>query len=312
MQRPASPGPGAETSAAPDTSGGSPPPPEGGTSPVDDAAWDALQGRQVVVETRQGAARGELLRSDGDTLVLMRDGGEVFTVPKAEAKGVRVVKAATDPAGPQEPSAAESMAGLSGEADDEPDDDDTAPAADETDEELSPGQQRRKERREKREHALLGTFTMHGATYTHWRGDGVQSGHASYAMDWGVGVNPSPTFGMYAMAGGLLGARIENKQTRANYGHVAFVFAFSRKYFFSTVGAGVAFSRLRFTDDGTRLPEDLLQKDVGLAIPTRLVGKIPLPHKLYLGLGITYELGLVRGFSRVINGIGGQIVVGRW
>ena len=36
---------------------------------------------------------------------------------------------------------------------------------------------------------------------------------------------------MYAMAGGLLGARIENKRTRANYGHVAFVFAFSRKYF---------------------------------------------------------------------------------
>ncbi|MCA9711688.1 MAG: hypothetical protein KDK70_37985, partial [Myxococcales bacterium] len=200
-------------------------------------------------------------------------------------------------------SPAEAMAGLSPEAPADADAKAQEPAA--GDDQETPAQKRRRERREKREHALLGAFTMQGATYTHWRGDGVQAGHASYAMDFGLGINPSPGFGMYALAGGLLGAKIQDKQIKANYGHVAFVFAFSRKYFFSTVGAGGAFSRLRFSD-GT------LQKDRGLAIPTRLMGKIPLPHKLYLGLGITYELGLVRGFSRAINGIGGQIVVGRW
>lgn len=297
-----------ETTAGPPASTTASPSPGATSGPVDDAAWNALQGRQVVVQSRSGAVRGELLRSEGDTLVLMRDGGEVLTVPKANATGVRVVQPPSAPATDGEPSAAESMAELSPSSEDDTQDeagDDTTAEGQDDDASLTPAQERRKERRDKREHALLGAFTMHGATYTHWRGDGVQSGHASYAMDWGLGLNLSPSFGMYAMAGGLLGARIENKQTKANYGHVAFVFAFSRKYFFSTVGAGGAFSRLRFAD-GT------LQKDRGLAIPTRLVGKIPLPHKLYLGIGITYELGLVRGFSRAINGIGGQIVVGRW
>ena len=83
------------------------------------------------------------------------------------------------------------------------------------------------------------------------------------------------------------------------------LFAFGGKYYFSTVGAGVAFSRLRFADDR-------LDKDVGLALPFKLVGKIPLPKKLYIGLGLTYELGMVQGFSRFVNGIGGQIVFGRW
>ena len=124
-------------------------------------------------------------------------------------------------------------------------------------------------------------------------------------MDWGVGLNLSPTFGMYAIAGGLLGAKIDNDRIKANYGHVAALFAFGGKYYFSTVGAGVAFSRLRFEDD-------TLHKDTGLALPFKLVGRIPLPKKLYIGLGLTYELAMVRGFSRFINGIGGQITVGRW
>jgi hypothetical protein len=304
--------------------------------PVDDAAWSALQGRQVMIDTPTGTVGGELLRSDGSTLVLMQSDGQVVTIPKATATGVRVVQApsapvapapapvaptptpaATTPATPAlaapapaattpEPAPAATTTPPPAAA--TPAAETPAPTDPAAEPELTPAEKRRAERREKREHAILGAFTMQGATYTHWRDSrdgGVNSGHASYAMDFGVGANLSPGFGMYAVAGGLLGAKIDDKQTNANYGHVAALFAFGGKHYFSTVGAGVAFSRLRFNDDR-------LDKDIGLAIPFKLVGKIPLPKKLYIGLGLTYELGMVSGFTRFVNGIGGQIVFGRW
>jgi hypothetical protein len=113
---------------------------------------------------------------------------------------------------------------------------------------------------------------------------------------------------MYALAGGLLGARIKdldgNRDVKANYGHVALTFAFGGKYYYTLFGAGGGFSRLDFGDD--------LQKDAGLAVPFKLYGKIPLPKKLYIGIGISYEFAAVRNFDRYINGIGGQIVFGRW
>jgi|GEM_PF-1418969 len=272
---------------------------------VSDAAWDALVGRNVEVQTGAGPIRGELLRSQGTQVVIVKDDGAVVTVPKANATAVKVVQPP-----PASPPPEREIAALDAPAEPEP-----APAEDasEDDEELTPAQQRRKERREKREHALLGAFTMHGATYSHWRGDGVNSGHASYAMDWGVGFNFSKNFGLYAIAGGLFGAKIDgpadedgNDTTlKANYGHVGGIFAFGGKWYYSTVGAGAAFSRLRF-EDGT------LQKDKGLAIPTKLMARIPLPKKLYIGIGLTYELAMVRNFNRYINAIGGQIVFGRW
>lgn len=260
----------------------------------------------MVITTASGEVRGELLRSEGDTLVLMQQDGQVVTIPKAQATGVRVDQAgaaappasssaATSPS--PDPSPAEQMGGL--EADPQPADEES------DDQALTPGHKRRKERREQREHALLGAFTMQGVTYSHWRGEGINAGHASYAMDWGVGANFSPRFGMYAMAGGLLGAKIDDRRTKANYGHIAALFVFGGKYYYSTVGAGVAFSRLRY-ESGR------LEKDRGLAIPFKLVGKIPLPKKLYIGLGLTYEFAAVRGFGRYVNAIGGQIVFGRW
>jgi len=275
----------------------------------------------VAVGTPSGPVQGELLRSDGDTLVLVHADGEVLTVPKASAQSVRVVQpGAAAPANSPANSPAAAMAGpdpaaampADGEAQPE-----TAKGAEpegeaEAEEEPSPGEKRRKERRENREHALLGAFTMQGATYTHWRGDGIKAGGASYAMDFGLGANLSPNFGLYAMVGGLLGAKIQDDRINANYGHAAVVFAFSRKYFMSTIGAGLAWSRLRATEGSLVGDGITLHRDRGLALPVRLVGKIPLPHKLYIGLGLTYELGVVRGFSRAINGIGGQIVVGRW
>ncbi len=274
---------------------------------VSDAAWVAVQGRNVEVDTASGSFYGELASSDGDTLVLVQADGEVVTLPKADAVGVRVVKApasggaaplATQPT--PETTPAESMAALDAAPAD--------PAAEEPaaeEEELTAAEQRRKDRRDKREHALLGAFAMHGATYSHWRGDGINAGHASYAMDWGVGANLSPRFGMYAMAGGLLGAKIEGGETKANYGHIAALFTFGGEHYFTTAGAGVAFSRLRYRDT-------TLDRDRGLALPAKIVGKIKLPHKLYLGIGLTYEFAAVRGFSRFVNAIGGQIVIGRW
>jgi hypothetical protein len=43
-----------------------------------------------------------------------------------------------------------------------------------------------------------------------------------------------------------------------------------------------------------------------------MFGKLPLPHHLYLGIGISYELALVRDWKRFVNVIGGQIILGRW
>jgi hypothetical protein len=267
-----------------------PAPPADAPAPaVSDATWRALKGKRVVVQTAQGAREGELAAAEGSELVLIADDGRPFTVPKADATEVRVAEPETpqtpEPSPKQDPDAVEP-------AQDAPSDPKDARA------------QKRKERREKREHALLGAFTAHGAAYAHWRGAGVNAGHAAYAMDWGIGVNPAKSFGMYAMGGGLLGARIDDKSIRANYGHLAFMFAFGGKWYASMLGAGVAFNRLKM--------ETETQKDIGLSIPAKLFGKIPLPKKLYIGIGLSYELGVVRGWSRFVNGIGGQIVFGRW
>ncbi len=289
----------APSETAPPPEASAPPIPEPAAStepPVSDAAWKAVEGKQVEIETANGPVQGELASSEGDTLVVIAEDGTVQSVPKAQASAVKVT---------QPPSPAKEMSSLKA----------GAPPPAEEEQPLSKEEERKKkreERRKKREHAILGAFTMQGATYTHVRGAGVKGGHASYAMDWGIGANLAKSFGMYLMGGGLFAAKIRSDpgdgmrdRLQHNYGHLAFLFAFGGKYYFSTLGAGVAFNRLRF-------PDDSLQKDVGLALPFKLVGKIPLPHKLYIGIGLSYELGMVRGFDRFINAIGGQIVFGRW
>ncbi|MBV1860632.1 MAG: hypothetical protein KUG77_19620, partial [Nannocystaceae bacterium] len=165
------------------------------TPAVSDAAWDALVGRNVEVQTTSGVLHGELLRSDGTEIVIVGADGSVVTTQKSVASSVKVVR----PPPPQQ-----QIAALEAPPDSQPSVEPVEDAeGDEGDEELTEAQKRRKERREKREHAMLGAFSMHGATYSHWRGDGVNGGHASYAMDWGVGVNFSKNFGLYAIAGGL-------------------------------------------------------------------------------------------------------------
>lgn len=273
---------------------------------VSDAAWDALVGRNVEVQTTSGVLTGELLRSEGTQVVIVRADGSVATTQKSAASSVRVIQPP-----PATPPPEQQIAAL-----DPPPESQPEPVEEDGEEELTEAEKRRKERREKREHALLGAFSMHGVTYSHWRGDGVNGGHASYAMDWGVGVNFSKNFGLYAIAGGLLGAKIQGPNDelgnetsiKANYGRVGGIFAFGGQWYYTTVGAGAAFSRLRFAD-GT------LQRDKGLAIPSKIMARVPLPKKLkkiYLGIGLTYELALIRNFGRSINAIGGQLVVGRW
>lgn len=276
---------------------------------VPDATWSALEGKQVIVETSSGAVEGELTAAAEDTLVVIEADGRVRSVPKRDATGVRVaprpgpVLPTTPP--PETREGEPSQDGAEhGQAAAEQERDTTGQKQGTERSRKEERKEKRRQRARAREHALLGTFTAHGAAYAHWRGDGISAGHAAYTMDWGIGINPTPRFGMYAVGGGLLGARIDDKQVRANYGHLAFMFAFGGKYYFSTFGAGAAFSRLAF--------ENETQKDIGLALPAKIFGKIPLPKKLYIGIGLSYELGLVREFHRVVNGVGGQIVFGRW
>jgi hypothetical protein len=255
-----------------------------------------MKGRQVTVETRDGPVEGELASADGDSVVLIAADGSVKAIPKASATAVKVVQPPPATAAkpmPTQPPPSNAATQPSPEA-----------AASEEAEEETPAQKRRRERREKREHALLGLFTAHGATYSHWNGDGINSGNASYAMDWGIGFNATKGFGMYAMAGGLLAAKIDHKRVKANYGHVNLMFAFGGKYYQSMFGAGGGFSRLNFGDR--------IEKDAGLSVPFKLFGKIPLPKKLYIGIGLSYEFAAVRNFGRYINAIGGQIILGRW
>ena len=150
---------------------------------------------------------------------------------------------------------------------------------------------RREERREKREHAILGAFTMQGATYTHVRGMGVKGGHASYAMDFGIGANLSPGFGMYVVTGGLLAAKIrserddglkETDQAQLRQGRDA---VRVRREVLLLHGR----RRRRVQPDPSR--GRVGQHQPGPRRALRLMGKIPLPKKLYIGIGIAYEFG---------------------
>lgn len=254
---------------------------------VPDATWSALVGKQVAIETASGTREGELTAADGDHLVLIEDDGTVTSVPKRDATAVKVTghKPAPAPAPAAETKADKNPA-------------DAKPP------ETPPADEKKEEKKSKREHALLGAFTAQGGAYANWRGDGVRGGGGAYLMDWGIGINATPGFGMYAMAGGVLGARIDDKTIRANYGHLDFLFAFGGKYYHSMFGAGLGMSRLK-------LPAGV-QKDLGLSLPFKMFGKLPLPHHLYLGIGISYELALVRDWKRFVNVIGGQIILGRW
>jgi hypothetical protein len=226
---------------------------------------------------------GKLLSVGEDTAVLVRDEGDVVSVRKVDVQRLKIADAeapAPAPSGDEE-EPAETPAAADDESRPEP-----------TDEETN-------ENEETPDHRRLGLFTSHGVGYGRFRQPG--DGGAVYALDIGAGYNWNERWGVYAVIGGVVGARLDDQ--RGHFGH--FAVAFRRKWryfaFLGGLGAGIA---------GVHGPGDALDRRVGLAVPIKLMGLIPLPKDLSLGIGLGYDLGLLPG--QVVNGISLQVTVARW
>ena len=150
----------------------------------------------------------------------------------------------------------------------------------------------------------LGVFTSHGVGYARWRTPGYRDGGAAYLLDVGVGFNFSERFGIYGLIGGAVGARLQDKSVVGHQGHFALSFLARRKYIAFLPGIGLAMGNRRG-------PGDLRVREMGVAFPIKLMGVIPLPKDLFLGIGLSYELAIM-GATRPWQAIGGQITVGRW
>lgn len=150
----------------------------------------------------------------------------------------------------------------------------------------------------------LGLFTLHGVGYTRWRNPAFADGGASYNLDAGVGFNFTERFGVYALVGGAVGARIHDKQTHGALGHFAVSFLVRRKYiaFIPGIGLGVG---------GMRGPGDLRVRETGVAIPLKLMGLIPLPKDLTLTVGLGYDLAILAE-TRPLQSIALQVGVARF
>jgi hypothetical protein len=155
----------------------------------------------------------------------------------------------------------------------------------------------------KEDYPKFGVFTTHGLSYAHWRTRPYRSGSAAYALDLGAGYNFKETIGLYGVLGGNVAARIVDKQVKGNMGHFSAMIRYKKKYFAFLGGVGVAWSRL---DEPTET-----DKDVGVVIPLKLMGHIPLPKHFYLGIGVGYELAIfARG--RLFNAPSLQLLLARW
>jgi hypothetical protein len=155
----------------------------------------------------------------------------------------------------------------------------------------------------KDDYPKFGVFTTHGLSYAHWRTQPYRSGSAAYALDLGAGYNFKETIGLYGVFGGNVAARIVDKQVKGNMGHFSAMIRYKKKYFAFLAGVGVAWSRL---DEPTET-----DKDVGVVIPLKLMGHIPLPKHFYLGIGVGYELAIfARG--RLFNAPSLQLLLARW
>jgi hypothetical protein len=150
----------------------------------------------------------------------------------------------------------------------------------------------------------LGLFTSHGVGYARWRTPGYRDGHAAYLLDIGVGYNFSERFGVYGLIGGAVGARLQDKTVVGHQGHFALSFLARRKYIAFLPGIGLAMGNRRG-------PGDLRTREMGVTFPIKLMGVIPLPKDLFLGIGLSYEIAIM-GATRPWQAIGGQFTVGRW
>jgi hypothetical protein len=233
-----------------------------------------MMNQDVTLETATGEpVTGKLIAVTSDSAVVVGADGNVTTVLKTD---VTALKTATIEEPPAE----------------------SKPANPETEDEAKEVDPKKKERTLPK----LGLFMAHGVSYAHWQTRDYGGGSAAYALDFGAGYNVSDKFGVYGMVGGNVAAKIWDDRVKANSGHANLMLRYRRKYFAFMGGIGVGWNRLAQTNQTTRA--------IGASIPLRLMGIIPLPRHLWLGIAAAYELQILGG-GRVFNGIGLQILLGR-
>jgi hypothetical protein len=214
---------------------------------------------------------GKLIAVTSDSAVIVDAQGEVTTVLKADATALKVADG--KPVGPKPPPTPKS---------------DGKPATPPPD----PGEEMPK----------FGFFTAHGLGYGHFRTRDYSSGSAAYALDLAAGYNFTNKFGLYGLVGGMVAGKIQDRTIRANAGHANLAFRFRRKHFAFLGGVGVGWAGLREPTRRIRA--------VGVSIPIRLMGIIPLPKKLYIALSAGYQLGIM-GKGNIFNGLSLQLAFGR-
>lgn len=238
-----------------------------------------MKDKPVLIERRDGTAvKGKLVAHEGSHAVVVQNDGNVISVAKADAKALKLDDGKSAVPDTTPPPAGKPTTGASASTEDKP--------------------------KATWKYKHLGLFTSHGVAYTRWRGSEYRSGGASYMLDVGVGYNFTERFGVYALIGGSVGARLVDRTIKGNFGHFALSFQIRRKYFAIIPGIGLAMS-------SRRGPGDQVLKETGVAIPVKVMGMIPLPKDLFLGLGIGYDLAIMAD-ARLFNSIGFQVTVGRW
>lgn len=226
----------------------------------------------MLVERKSGApVRGKLIAHEGTHAVVVQQDGQVATIPKSDATALKL----------DEPTPA------------------TKPVDDKSGKPIA---QKKKDPQWK--YHKLGVFTLHGVGYARWRTPSYRSGGAAYNLDAGVGFNFSEKFGVYGLIGGAVGARINDKHTRGNYGHFALSFLARRKYIAILPGIGLALA-------SRRGPGNAFIRETGVAIPVKVFGIIPLPKDLSLLVGVSYDLAIMAQ-TRPFQTVSVQVGVARF
>jgi hypothetical protein len=150
----------------------------------------------------------------------------------------------------------------------------------------------------------FGILTSHGVGYARWRSPEYRDGGAAYLLDVALGFNFSERFGVYGLVGGAVGARLQDRSVVGHQGHFALSFLGRGKHIAFLPGIGLAMGNRKG-------PGDQKIREMGVSFPIKLMGVIPLPKDLFVGIGISYELAIM-GSTRPWQAIGGQVTVGRW
>lgn len=246
---------------------------------VPDESWAALVDREIIVIFADGTeVRGTLLGHSPDTVTLADQSGAVQTIARVEVLSVAIAPAPE----PTPPPPLEEV---------EP-----APS--------QPVQHPPQPERER--DARLGVFVAQGPGVGFWSAKGLTGKTVAYRLDAAVGIDAGDRVMFAVQAGGLLGGRIDD-DVRATFGRIGLSVTPHGRYFAGQFGLGAGFSRLVSTHDRTHKFEDL-----GLAVPSRLMGIVPLPKQIFLGIGISYEFAALAKFRIFYNMIAFELTVGRW